>query len=134
MLTELQLAIRREFARAVRYRQPLALLVVDLPPTAELLGRVRDAVRLCDSAAPAPGNRVAVILPETPLAGALLVATRLAGALGPSPTNGGPPSVGVAAYPSPAIADADALMRLAENAAESARSSGGGILTPRSRA
>ena len=71
-----------------------------------------------------------MILPETPLAGALVVATRLAGALGPSPTNGGPQAVGVAAYPSPAIADADALLRAAEKAMENARSSGGGILTP----
>jgi len=76
---------------------------------------------------------VAVILPETPLAGALLVATRLAGALGPSPATGGPQSIGVATYPSPSVADADALIRAAETALERARSRGGGILTPVSR-
>lgn len=133
MLTEFQVALRREFARAARYRQPVALLVVDLPPSADALGRIRDAIRLCDSAAPAPGNRVAVILPETPLAGALVVATRLAGALGPSPTDGGPQAFGVAAYPSPAIADAEALLRAADKAVEKARSNGGGILTPVAR-
>jgi GGDEF domain-containing protein len=130
VLSELQIGLRREYARAARYRQDLALLLVDLPPSSDVLGRVRDAVRLCDFASPAPGDRVAVILPETALAGALLVAARLAGALGPSPATGGPQSVGVAAYPSPSVADADALMLAAERALESARSQGGGILTP----
>ena len=133
MLSELALALRREFARAVRYRQPIAFLLVDLPASADVLGKVRDGVRLCDSAAPAPGNRVAVILPETHLSGALLVATRLAGALGLSPTSGGHQSVGVAVYPSPSIADADGLVRAAEKALETARSRGGGIMTPLSR-
>ena len=132
-MSELEVALRREFARAVRYRQDIAVLLVDLPPTADVLGNVRDAVRLCDSAVPAPGNRVAVILPETQLAGALVVATRLVGALGPSPATGGPQSVGVATYPSPSVADADALMRAAEKALELARSRGGGIMTPGSR-
>lgn len=132
-MSELEVALRREFARAVRYRQDIAVLLVDLPPTADVLGNVRDAVRLCDSAVPASGNRVAVILPETQLAGALVVATRLASALGPSPATGGPLSVGVAAYPSPPVADADALMRAAEKALELARSRGGGIMTPGSR-
>lgn len=132
-MTELQVALRREFARAVRYRQPLAVLLVDLPPSSDVLERVRDAVRVCDSAALAPGNRVAVLLPETPLAGALRVATRLAGALGPGPATGGTPSVGVATYPSPSISDADALMRAAEKALDTARSRGGGVLTPLSR-
>jgi GGDEF domain-containing protein len=133
VLSELQVGLRREYARAVRHHQDLALLLLDLPPSSDVLGRVRDAVRLCDSASPAPGDRVAVILPETALAGALLVATRLAGALGPSPATGGRQSVGVAAYPSPSVTDADGLMRAAERALESARSRGGGILTPASR-
>ena len=133
MLSEFQAGLRREYSRAVRYRQNLALLLVDLPPTPSVLARTRDAVRLCDSASPAPAGRVAVILPETPLAGALLVATRLAGALGPSPATGGPQSIGVATYPSPSVADADALIRAAETALERARSRGGGILTPVSR-
>jgi hypothetical protein len=129
VLTEFQVALRREFARAARYRQPLSVLVADLPATSDALGRARDAIRLCDSAAPAPGDRVAVILPETALTGALLVATRLAGALGPSPDSGGPRAFGVASYPSQAVADAEALLRQAEKAMEAARSAGGGILT-----
>jgi GGDEF domain-containing protein len=133
VLSELQVGLRRECARAVRYRQSLSLLLLDLPPTSDVLGWVREAVRLCDSASSAPGDRVAVILPETALSGALLVATRLAGALGPAPATGGPRSIGVAAYPSPSVADADALVRAAEKALESARSRGGGILTPLAR-
>jgi hypothetical protein len=130
VLSEFQDGLRREYSRAVRYRQNLALLLVDLPPTPGVLARARDAVRLCDSAWPAPAGRVAVILPETPLAGALLVAMRLAEALGPSPATGGPQSIGVATYPSPSVADADALIRAAETALERARSRGGGIVTP----
>ncbi len=133
LLTELELALRREFARAVRHRQPIAVLLVDLPPTSDVLEKIRDAVRLYDSPIAAPGNRVAVVLPETPLAGALLVATRLAGALGPSPTTGGPQSVGVGSYPSPSIADAAGLWRSAEKSLEMARLRGGGIMTPLSR-
>ena len=51
-LTELQVGLRREFARAVALpAEPLALLLVDLPAErARRSGRVRDAVRLCDSA------------------------------------------------------------------------------------
>jgi len=133
VLSEFQAGLRREYSRAVRYRQNLALLLVDLPPTPGVLARTRDAVRLCDSASPAPAGRVAVILPETPLAGALLVATRLAGALGSSAGTGDPRCIGVAAYPSPSVADADGLIRAAERAMENARSRGGGILTPVSR-
>ncbi len=133
MTSELEVAVRREFARASRYRQSLSVLQIDLPPTAEVLGRVRDGVRLCDSVVAAPGDRVLVVLPETPLAGALLVAARLEGALGPSPSAGGPPAIGVAAYPSASVADGDALLRSAAKALEDARSRGGGIMTAFSR-
>lgn len=129
MLSELQVALRREFARASRYRQSLSLLLADLPATSDAIGKVRDAIRLCDSAVTAPGDRVAVVLPETPLEGALLVATRLAGALGPSPDTGGPRSFGVATYPSTSVSDADGLLRTAQKAMDTARSRGGGILT-----
>ena len=133
MTSELELAVRREFARASRYRQNLSVLHIDAPPTADVLGRVRDGVRLCDSVVVAPGDRVFVVLPETALAGALIVATRLAGALGPSPSTGGPTAIGVATYPSPSVPDGDALLRAAGKALEEARSRGGGIMTPFSR-
>ena len=132
-MSELDVALRREFARAVRYRQHIAILLVELPPTGDVLASVRDAVRLCDSAVPASPSRVAVILPETQLSGALVVATRLASALGPSPSKGGPQSVGVATYPSPSVTDAGTLMQAVEKSLDTARSRGGGIVTPVSR-
>ncbi len=127
------MALRKELARAARYREDLSLLAVDAPAVPDVLGKVRDSVRLCDSVVATGEGRVVVILPETPLAGALTVATRLTGALGPSPAAGGPPSVGVATYPSSSVADADGLLRAAERAMEAARSKGGGILTPSAR-
>ena len=130
MLTEFQLALRLEFARSVRYRHPISLLLLDLRPTSEALEQVRDLVRLCDSAMAAPGDRVAVILPETPLEGALLVATRLTGAAGPDAAPAGPRSIGVAAYPAPSATTAEELLQAAGRALESARSRGGGIMTP----
>jgi GGDEF domain-containing protein len=133
VLTEFQVALRREFSRASRYRKSLSLLLVDLPATSDVIEKVRDSVRLCDAAMAAPGERVAVVLPETPLEGALLVATRLAGALGPSPATGGPQSFGVATFPSGSVTDADGLLRAAQGAMDRARSSGGGILTTSSR-
>lgn len=133
MTSELDLAIRREFARAARYRQNLSLLLIDLPPASDVLGRVRDGVRLCDSVVAAPADRVLVLLPETALSGALLVAARLAGALGPSPFSGGPASIGVATYPSAQASDGAGLLRSAAKALDDARSRGGGIMTPFSR-
>jgi hypothetical protein len=129
-VTELDTALRREFARAARYREPLALLLVDLPSSSDVLGRIRDGVRLCDSAVAGPEGRVVVILPETPLAGALQVATRLAAVLGEPPGEAGSPGIGVACYPSPAVNDAAALLRGAGKALARARSAGGGIFTP----
>ena len=128
-MTELEAALRREFARASRYREPLSLLVVDLPSSSDVLGRIRDGVRLCDSVVAGPEGRVVVILPETPLSGALQVATRLEGVLDEPPGQAGPPSIGVASYPSPAVADAAALLRIAGKALARARTGGGGVFT-----
>jgi hypothetical protein len=128
-VTELDTALRREFARAARYREPLSLLLVDLPSSSDVLGRIRDGVRLCDSAVAGPEGQVAVILPQTPLAGALQVATRLAGVLGEPPGQAGPPGIGVASYPSPAVADAASFLRVAGKALARARSAGGGVFT-----
>ncbi len=134
MLTEFQLAVRREFARSVRYRHPISLLLLDLPPSPEALAEVRDSVRLCDSVLGAPGDRMAVILPETPLEGALLVASRLTGATGPGQPPGGPRAIGVAASPAPPVTSAEDLLQAAGRALESARSRGGGVMTPPHRA
>jgi len=129
-VTELDTALRREFARASRYREPLSLLLVDLPSSSDVLGRIRDGVRLCDSAVAGPEGRVVVILPETPLTGALQVATRLAGVLGEPPGQAGPPCIGVASYPSPTVTDGAALLRGAGKGLARARSAGGGVFTP----
>jgi hypothetical protein len=128
-LTELDTVLRREFARASRYREPLSLLLVDLPSTSDVLARIRDGIRLCDSAVAGPEGKVVVILPETPLAGALQVATRLAGVLAEPPGQEGPTRIGVAAYPSPVATDAVALLRIAGKALARARSEGGGVFT-----
>jgi GGDEF domain-containing protein len=128
-VTELDTALRREFARAARYREPLSLLLVDLPSSSDVLARIRDGVRLCDSALAGPEGRVVAILPETALSGALQVATRLLGALGEPPGQAGPVSIGVASYPSPAAADGAALLRVAGKALARARTAGGGVFT-----
>jgi GGDEF domain-containing protein len=128
-MTELEAALRREFARASRYREPLSLLVVDRPSSSDVLGRIRDGVRLCDSVVAGPEARVVVILPETPLSGALQVATRLEGVLDEPPGQAGPTCIGVASYPSPAVADAAALLRIAGKALARARTEGGGVFT-----
>jgi len=128
-MSDFEEVLRKEFARAARYREPFALLLLDLSPTGEALGSTRDGVRLCDSVIAAGGSRVAVVLPQTALAGALQVATRL----GSIPAQSGESesvsslAIGVGVYPSPQAGDAAAFLRSAESALEQARSRGGGI-------
>jgi GGDEF domain-containing protein len=125
-VTELEAVLRREVSRAARYREELCLLLVDVPPATDVLERIRDGLRLCDAALAADG-RVAVVLPETSLAGALQVAERLA--RGPSRSPGAPdapgPAIGVGAYPSPSVADARSLLAAAGAALDRARRRGG---------
>ncbi len=117
-MTELGDTLRREVARASRYRETFSLLLLAVDPTPELLGQVRDGVRLSDVALPAGAGRVAVVLPETPLQGALQVAQRLVATLSAGAGSGADPgpSVGVAVFPSTGIADARALLAAAESA------------------
>jgi len=128
-VTELEQVLRKEFSRAARYREPLAVLLLDLQPTGELLGAIRDGVRLCDCVVPDGPDRVAIILPETPLAGAIQVGTRLGGVLappgGPEPSAG--MAIGIGVFPSALATDAAALLRCAAAALEQARSRGGGV-------
>jgi GGDEF domain-containing protein len=128
-MSELEEVVRKELARAARYREPLALLLLDLSPTGETLAATRDGVRLCDSVISAGGKRVAVVLPATSLAGALQAATRIGGLLAPPDSPGTVPAlaIGVGVYPTPQASDAPALFRSAESALEQARSRGGGI-------
>ncbi|MEI7706546.1 MAG: hypothetical protein WCK73_18335 [Deltaproteobacteria bacterium] len=90
-------------------------------------------VRLCDAVEATPGGQLAVLLPETDLAGALQTASRLLGLLRPGPEEGTAMAVGVASYPGPGITDAEGLLRAAQRAMERGRSAGGGILTPGAR-
>lgn len=128
-MTELEGILRKELSRASRYREPLAVLLLDLQPTGEVVGAIRDGVRLCDSVVPDGGARVAVILPETPLAGAIQVGTRLAGVLAPADAPNATPAlaIGVGIFPSAQATDAASLVRVAEAALAQARSGGGGI-------
>lgn len=85
--------LRREFERARRYGRPLSLLYLNLDHFAEVndahgqrvgdlvlrqVGRIlRDNLRTCDLSARVGGDEFAVLLPETPVEGALVVADRL---------------------------------------------------------
>ena len=88
---------RREFERARRYTRPLSLLVLDADDfklvndrhghrvgdmVLRQFGRiVRDNLRLSDLGARVGGEEMAVILPETPLEGAVCVAERIRAAV-----------------------------------------------------
>ena len=137
--------LRREFGRAARYNDPLALIMLDLDhfkkvndthghvfgdkvlrESAQLIhGNVRET----DICARYGGEEFVVILPKTPLSGALKVATRIheefRGHSFVDDTRGAEPgeasvrvtaSLGVASYPSPAIATAEGLVKAADEA------------------
>ncbi len=137
--------LRREFHRAVRYADPLSLLMIDLDHfkrvndrhghpfgdhvLRESAQRVRDHVRDSDVCARYGGEEFAVILPRTPLHGALRVATRVVEAFRARPFVEDAPlgapgvraevvtaSVGVASFPAPQIADPRGLVKAADSA------------------
>ncbi len=126
-MTELEDTLRREVARASRYRETFCLLLLAEKPTPDLLARVRDGLRLCDVAVPSGEGRVAVVLPETPLQGGLQVAQRLATTLSAGAGSGGAPgpAIGVAVFPSAGIADGAALLAAAVTALARATARGG---------
>ncbi len=87
-----QQRMREELMRAERYREPLACVLVDLDQREslradgearldaayrELAARVLRAVREIDVVARTPRDEVLLLLPSTPLTGALAVAERL---------------------------------------------------------
>ncbi len=126
-MTELGDTLRREVARASRYRETFCLLLLAVEPTPEVLGRVRDGLRLCDAAMPSGEGRVAVVLPETPLQGGLQVAERLVATLSAGAGSGQNPgpAIGVAVFPSAGIADGEALLADAASALSRATARGG---------
>jgi two-component system, cell cycle response regulator len=137
--------LRREFHRAVRHADPLSLLMIDLdhfkrvndqhghPFGDQVLRdaaqRVRQNVRDSDVCARYGGEEFAVILPRTPLHGALRVATRIVEAFRARPFVDEAPagalevravavttSIGVACFPAPQIADPRGLVKAADGA------------------
>jgi diguanylate cyclase (GGDEF)-like protein len=85
--------VDRELNRAIRYKKPLSLLILDLdhfkkinnkhgPPVGDIvLGKVSEAIkntiRDCDVAGRYGGEKIAIVLPETDLKGAVIGAQRL---------------------------------------------------------
>ncbi len=141
--------LREECARALRYSQPMALLVADIDGFGsvnhdlgyqvgdEILRRI--AVILQDDSSEArsrqsdivarySGEEFVVLLPETPKQGALVKAQRLADAVAASEMPGGRRmslSIGVASLPDDA-ADAESLLTAAEAAVRGAKRGGPG--------
>lgn len=136
-----------ELARAGRYDASAALLLLDLDHfkrindgyghqvgdralchVAELL--TSDVVRRIDVVGRYGGEEFAVLLPETDLDGAVVVAERIRAALASSPLlDGDVPiaisaSIGVAAFPGPGVTDLDALVRRADDALYRAKHEG----------
>jgi diguanylate cyclase (GGDEF)-like protein len=128
-----------EFARAQRYDEPLALLLVDVDGTeslaersgqaavdrvlrgvAEALGRV---VRTVDLVARSGSDEFVLLLPSTHLAGALPVTQRIYDQLRPL---GASACVGAAFFPSKQVTSADELLGAAGLALARARQEGPG--------
>jgi len=145
--------LRREFGRAARYNDPLSLIMLDLDHfknvndnyghpfgdkvLRESAARIRGSVRDTDICARYGGEEFVVILPKTPLSGALKVATRIHESFRsnpfvddtrPPPRDSGMPnavtvtaSLGVASYPAPQTASSDALVKAADEALYTAK-------------
>jgi diguanylate cyclase (GGDEF)-like protein len=138
--------LRREFGRAARYNDPLALIMLDLDhfkrvndtwghvfgdrvlrTAADL---IRGNVRETDICARYGGEEFVCILPKTPLSGALKVATRIhesfrghefvdEGRSGAGATQAPvrvTASLGVASYPAPSVTSAEGLVKAADEA------------------
>jgi two-component system, cell cycle response regulator len=137
--------VRQEVSRAQRFRDPLSLLMVDLDyfkKVNDSFGHLVGDEVLCGAAAALSasvrsidvvcrfgGEEFALILPRTPLAGALAVAQRVCFAVAQARPTGRPElrvtaSVGVAAYPDQDIHGEQDLLRAADSALYRAKRSG----------
>lgn len=144
--------LQEEFSRARRYGDPVALIMIDVDhfkqvndrfghPMGDVVLRevgrlLRASTRDLDVCARYGGEEFAVILPKTPLAGALAVAERIWHALGtkvhqnPAPQPGEAPeirvtaSLGVASYPSQGISSSEELVRFSDDALYQAKRAG----------
>lgn len=138
--------LREELLRSRRYAHPCALLLLDIdrfkaindtwghPAGDEVLravaARIRDSVRPTDKVARYGGEEFAVLLPETALEAAVMLAERLraaiaacAVAVAPGHTLTPTASIGVAAFPEDAGTD-EALIELADRALYAAKQGG----------
>jgi diguanylate cyclase (GGDEF)-like protein len=133
--------IVEEWRRAVRFSEPLALLVVGIeggaqrPPHAERAlrevgGALRRALRQIDVLGRFSAHRVAALLANTHLAGALTCAERLRKELAAVQTAQLPLDVvmGLAFYPGKDVTSATELVRIAERAHERAVAEGPGSI------
>ena len=137
-------AAEREIARAKRYGSPLSMLFMDIDHFKTVndsfghlvgdkvlinIGRVLlDKLRNCDFICRYGGEEFCVLLPETPLQGAMVVAERLRAAIHDTPTTwegnnslSVTVSLGVAEYSAGIAAD---LIRAADSALYEAKNSG----------
>ena len=139
-------ALEREVERSQRYGHPLSVLMLDLDRfkqvndkhghqrgdavLIELAARVREVVREVDIVARYGGEEFILILPETDLAGARLLSSRILDGIRVRPM-GGPgeeaiwmtTSIGVAVMPTHGDS-AESLIRAADTALYAAKSSG----------
>jgi diguanylate cyclase (GGDEF)-like protein len=141
--------LREEIARAVRYGQPMSLLIADIDGFAtvnydlgyqvgdDILRRISvvlqeddspDRVRTSDIVARYSGEEFVLLLPETTKSGALTKAARLRDAVGNAEMPGGRKmsvSIGVACLPDDAV-DPEGLLTAAEAALRGAKRGGPG--------
>ncbi len=137
--------LREEFRRAQRYDDPLSLILLDLDHfkafndehghqvgdivLCDVAAALQRSVRETDLLARYGGEEFAILLPRTPLAGALTVAERVWRELGtlltgPQKTLRVTASLGVSAFPHHAVNSADQLVRSADQALYRAKSEG----------
>jgi len=141
--------LQEEFKRAERYHGPLACVVVDVDNLRghnerggqalgdAILRGVADSLRRCvrevDVVARYGGEEFLVILPSTPIAGAMAVAERIFreirgrvfGDTSANASTRATVSLGVATYPSQDINTKEALLRAADTAITNAKREGG---------
>jgi two-component system, cell cycle response regulator len=137
--------LREEFRRAQRYDDPLSLILIDLDHfkafndthghqvgdlvLCDVAGALQRSVRETDLLARYGGEEFAILLPRTPLAGALTVAERVwreVGSLrtGPQHSLSVTASVGVSSFPHHAVTSPEQLVRTADQALYRSKSEG----------
>jgi diguanylate cyclase (GGDEF)-like protein len=138
--------LREEFRRAQRYDDALSLILIDLDhfkrlndtyghPVGDIVlcdvaGALQRSVRETDLLARYGGEEFAILLPRTPLAGALTVAERVWREVSALQTGGSQQSlrvtasVGVSSFPHHAVTNPDQLVRTADQALYRSKSEG----------